>query len=110
MRPIDIGPAEWEAVRRILRDHAPGIEVRAFGSRVSWTARETSDLDLVLMTEEPMEVMRLASLRAAFTDSDLPFRVDVVDWASTSEAFRRVIEREHVVLAEGEHRSKTCTE
>ena len=102
MQPIDIGPAEWEAVRRILRDHAPGIEVRAFGSRVSWTARETSDLDLVLMTEKPLEAMRLAALRAAFTDSDLPFRVDVVDWASTSEAFRRVIEREHVVLAEGE--------
>ena len=102
MRPIDAGPAEWEAVRRILRDHAPGIEVRAFGSRVSWTARETSDLDLVLMTEEPLEAMRLAALRAAFTDSGLPFRVDVVDWASASEAFRRVIEREYVMLAEGD--------
>ena len=55
MRPIDLPPADLDTVRRILRDHAPGLEARAFGSRVSWTARETSDLDLVLMTESPLD-------------------------------------------------------
>ena len=43
----------------------------------------------------------MAALKAAFTESDLPFRVDIVDWASTSESFRKVIERDHVVLEEG---------
>ena len=99
MRPIDIGPADLETVRRILREHTPRLEVRAFGSRVSWTARETSDLDLALMTAEPLSIARMAKLKAAFTASDLPFRVDIVDWASTSENFRKVIERDHVVLA-----------
>ena len=99
MRPIDIGPADLETVRRILREHTPRLEVRAFGSRVSWTARETSDLDLALMTAEPLSIARMAQLKAAFTASDLPFRVDIVDWASTSESFRKVIERDHVVLA-----------
>ena len=99
MRPIDIGPADLETVRRILREHTPRLEVCAFGSRVSWTARETSDLDLALMTAEPLSIARMAKLKAAFTASDLPFRVDIVDWASTSENFRKVIERDHVVLA-----------
>ena len=99
MRPIDIGPADLETIRRILCKHTPGLEVRVFGSRVSWTARETSDLDLALMTDEPLTVARVADLRAAFTESDLPFRVDIVDWASTSESFRKAIERDHVVLA-----------
>ena len=99
MRPIDIGPADLETIRRILCEHTPGLEVRVFGSRVSWTARETSDLDLALMTDEPLTVARVADLRAAFTESDLPFRVDIVDWASTSESFRKAIERDHVVLA-----------
>ena len=99
MRPPDIGPAELETVRRILRESVPGIEVRAFGSRVSWTARKTSDLDLALMTEKALEIERLAALRAAFTHSDLPFRIDIVDWASTSEKFRKIVERENVVIA-----------
>ena len=101
MRAIDIGPADLETVRRILHEHAPGLEVRAFGSRVSWTARGTSDLDLAVMTTEPLDTGRMAALKAAFTESDLPFRVDIVDWASTSESFRKVIERDHVVLEEG---------
>ena len=99
MRPIDIGLADLETVRRILREHTPRLEVRAFGSRVSWTARATSDLDLTLMTAEPLNIARMAKLKAAFTASDLPFRVDIVDWASASESFRKVIERDHVVLA-----------
>ena len=98
MGAIDIRPADLETVRRILREHVPAVEVRAFGSRVSWNARETSDLDLAVMTDKPLGIDRTAELRAAFTDADLPFRVDVVDWASTSEAFRKVIEAEYVAL------------
>ena len=100
VRPIDLPPAGLDTVRRILRDHAPGLEARAFGSRVSWTARETSDLDLVLMTESPLDAGRMAALRAAFSGSDLPFRVDVADWAAVSEDFRAIIEREYVVLTD----------
>ena len=98
MKPVDIGPADLETVRRVLREHVPGLEVWAFGSRVSWTARETSDLDIALMTTEPLNVMRLAEMREAFVQSDLPFRVDIVDWSPTSKFFRRVIEQDHVIL------------
>ena len=65
---------------------------------MAWNARETSDLDLAVMTDTPLSIDRTAALRAAFTDSDLPFRVDVVDWASTSEAFRRRILAGQLVL------------
>ena len=98
MRPIDIGPADLETVQRILRKYVPEMEVRAFGSRVSWTARETSDLDLTLITDEPFSIARMAELKAAFTESNLPFRVDIVDWASTSEAFRQRILANQLVL------------
>ena len=98
MTPIDVRPADLDTVRRILREHVPDLKVHAFGSRVAWNARETSDLDLALMTDEPLGIDRTAGLRAAFTDSDLPFRVDIVDWATTSEKFRQRILAEHVVL------------
>ena len=100
MKPVDIAPADLETVRSILREYAPGLEARAFGSRVSWTARETSDLDLALMTTEPLDAARIAVLSAAFTDSDLPFRVDVVDWAGVSENFRKTVEKDCVALAD----------
>ncbi len=91
MTPIDIRPTDLDTIRRILGRHVPDVEVRAFGSRVAWNARETSDLDLALMTDEPLSIDRTAKLRAAFTDSDLPFRVDIVDWATASESFRKQI-------------------
>ena len=50
-----------------------------------------SDLDLALMTDEPLSIARTAELKAAFTKSDLPSRVDLVDWASTSQSFREGI-------------------
>ena len=53
------------------------------------------------MTDEPLNVARMAALKAAFTESDLPFRVDIVDWARTSESFWEVIEKDHVVLTDG---------
>ena len=98
MQPIDVSPTNLDTVRQILQQHVPKVEVRAFGSRVGWMARETSDLDLALMTDEPLPIGQVVALKAAFTKSNLPFRVDIVDWASTSENFRHVIKRDYVVL------------
>ena len=98
MTPIDINPADLETVRQILREKVPELEVRVFGSRVSWTARETSDLDLVLMTKEPLDISRTVELKESFSESNLPFRVDVVDWANTSERFRKITEEKYSLI------------
>jgi len=74
------------------------MEVWAFGSRAKRTAKTYSDLDIVLITREPLSLEQLASVTDAFDSSDLPMRVDVVDWASTSGDFRRIIERDKVVV------------
>jgi len=39
-----------------------------------------------------------ALLRDAFSESDLPFKVDVVDWAEISESFRKVIEEKNEIF------------
>ena len=98
MKPIDIAPTDLATVQSILSQHVPSLEARAFGSRVSWNARSTSDLDLALLTTVPLDFTLKADLREAFAQSALPFRVDIVDWAATSEDFREVIEQEYVVL------------
>lgn len=98
MTPFDIDPDDLQTVRAILRQHVPELEVRVFGSRVKRTARRTSDLDLALMTEEPLDTLRMADLRDAFSESDLPFKVDLIDWASTGDRFRQIVERQNQVL------------
>lgn len=98
MKPIAVTPLELDLVRAILALHVPEREVRAFGSRVAGPAKKFSDLDLVVMGDTPLPSSVLADLEEGFRESDLPFKVDVVDWATTKETFRRIIEREYVVV------------
>lgn len=96
---IHMEPRHLEIVRRILETLAPEYEVRAFGSRVSGrNLKPFSDLDLVVMTDLPLPANRMAALTDAFSESNLPMKVDVVDWATTSDEFRRIIEREYEVV------------
>lgn len=95
---IDIRPDHWEIVRSILQKHVPQHEVWAFGSRAKWNAKEYSDLDLAIITDKPLSLDISANLSDDFSESDLPWKVDVVDWAATSESFRKIIERDKVVV------------
>ncbi|MCA3083765.1 MAG: restriction endonuclease subunit S, partial [Rhodocyclaceae bacterium] len=96
----DIRPDHLEIVQGILKKYVPLCEVWAFGSRAKWTAKEYSDLDLAIITDRPLSLDVSASLSDDFSESDLPWRVDVVDWATTSESFRKVIERDKIVVQE----------
>lgn len=96
--PIDIVPRDWADVVRILHEQVPAMEVWAFGSRAKHTAKPYSDLDLALITQQPLSLEQLAAITDAFATSDLPIRVDLVDWASTSEAFRKHIAQGKVVV------------
>ena len=99
---IDLNPNHLETVKAILADHVPECEVRAFGSRATWTAKDYSDLDLAVVGSGPLDWKTLGRLNEAFEESDLPMRVDVLDWHYISENFRRVIERGYSVLQIGE--------
>ncbi|MBF0155226.1 MAG: nucleotidyltransferase domain-containing protein [Magnetococcales bacterium] len=97
---IDIRPDHWEIVRAILKKHVSDREVWAFGSRAKWTAKQYSDLDLCILGDGPLELEQQASLEEDFSESDLPFKVDVVDWATTADGFRGIIGRERVMVQE----------
>ncbi|MDQ6960455.1 MAG: nucleotidyltransferase domain-containing protein [Mariprofundaceae bacterium] len=86
-------------VRRILGALMPEHEVRAFGSRVHGRClKKFSDIDLAIIADTPIDSGRLSELKEAFSESDLPYRVDVVDYASASPAFRDIIAQEYEVL------------
>jgi predicted nucleotidyltransferase len=95
---IDLAPLHLEKVLTILRQHVPQCEVRAFGSRVNRTAKDYSDLDLAVVGSGELSGDALRHLKEAFEESDLPFRIDVLDWHGTSPEFQKVIEKQHEVI------------
>ena len=100
-RPIDITTDQRKTVLALLSSHLPNTTAWVYGSRVKWTARPESDLDLVVFAA-PEQTGRGSNLREAFEESDLPFRVDLFVWDEVPEQFRKQIEAEHVVLVESE--------
>lgn len=98
MCKLDIQPQHLEIVKQILRTYLPDYEVRAFGSRVKQTATTFSDLDLAVMSEKPLSLRQLCEVEQAFSDSDLPWKVDVVDWAATTTAFQAIIIQKSIVI------------
>lgn len=106
---LDLQLHHQEIVRRILSDHVPEAAVYAFGSRTHGPAKPHSDLDLIIHADAPVDARRMASLRLAFEDSDLPFRVDVLDWHTTDEAFRQHIEHECVAVQQGKDKQTLHT-
>ncbi len=64
----------------------------AFGSRVKGNSWEFSDLDLCYKDPIPTDV--LVDLMADLSESDLPFKVDVVFWGDFTPEFQQEIEKD----------------
>lgn len=95
---IDLDEKNLQIVKEILHKLAPDCKVIVFGSRVTGTSEKFSDLDLVLDCSTSMDWRRLESLKDAFSESDLPIMVDVLDWQTISESFRERILMHYEVL------------
>ena len=97
---IDISPADEIIVNAILKKHVAKCEVRAFGSRHKWTAKSYSDLDLAIVGTGKLDKNVIYALQEAFEESELSFRVDVLDWYAISDEFRQIIEQGYTVIQE----------
>jgi len=97
---INVSPEQWEIVHTVLQKHVPQYAVWAFGSRAKGIAKPYSDLDLAIISDEPLPLSVSATLSDDFSESDLPWRVDIVDWSQTSPAFQEVIAQNKVVVQE----------
>jgi predicted nucleotidyltransferase len=84
----------------ILRRCAPDAEVWAYGSRVTGSGHDASDLDLVLRNpvNRSDELPEISELKDALTENNLPIRVEVVDWARIPASFHQEIMKAYVVL------------
>lgn len=96
---IDLTPDQHRLVMALIERHLPDTDVWAYGSRVKWTSRPESDLDLVAFSG-PEQSGQVSDLREAFEESDLPFRVDVLVWDELPEPYREEIDETHFTVVE----------
>ena len=94
-------------VEALLRQHVPEAEVWVYGSRIQGRSHDGSDLDLVIRSPllAPLGA-ELLDLIEAFQESNIPFLVQVHDWARLPGSFHREIERDYVVV---QKRSRQAT-
>ena len=76
--------------------HLPGKKIWVFGSRITDRAKPYSDLDLAIIDDSTLPLSLIASLTEDFINSDLPFKVDLVDWVAISPEFQSIILNHHV--------------
>jgi predicted nucleotidyltransferase len=95
---------ERRLVVAILAAHLPAdAAVWVFGSRATGRAGRSSDLDLAVDAGHLLSWDELARLADDFRESDLPFRVDLVDWHGIGSGFKETIAAERVPLTLSNH-------
>ena len=92
-KDIDIEERHLKSVKDILRKilNKNNVKVYAFGSRVKGKAKKFSDLDLAIDKNGEKDSALIRQLIDEFKESDLPFKVDVIDLNDISESFYDII-------------------
>ncbi len=101
---LKLQPRYLNMLLELIRQHLPQAQIWAYGSRVTSDCHEASDLDLVArnLAEVDQSLPDLFDFQEALVQSNLPIRVDVVDWAQIPEMFQREIERGYVEIWDGQ--------
>jgi predicted nucleotidyltransferase len=95
---IHVSDEELKIIRDILRSALSEELVYVFGSRSRGDHRRTSDIDVAIVGSKPMTMAVRSQLEFGFSESDLPFKVDVVDMLTVDEPFKKIIEADAVPL------------
>lgn len=85
---------------KTIRAHIPdaGYKSFVFGSRATHAHRPYSDIDLGIIGPAPLPAKQYIELKDALEQSDLPYKVDVVDFSDVPESFKNVALRHTIPL------------
>lgn len=89
-------------ILEVLHQNIPQKDAKfyVFGSRAKGNYKEYSDIDIaVQLPEEKLSADILGKVLVEFSDSTLPYEVDVIDLNAIDEKFRELIENTLVELS-----------
>lgn len=91
---ISLELRHFDIIKEIINKYPYNFLV--FGSRVKGSAHKFSDLDLCVMEDIPSNI--IFKIEEDFRESDLPFKVELLEWNKASEDFREAIRNDLIVL------------
>ena len=94
---IHMEDQHWKIVQEILNKYP--YTFYAYGSRVKGTQKRFSDLDLCFIEPIPWNIR--AHIDEDFEESDLPFKVDVIDWNLMASDFQELIKKDLALVQTG---------
>jgi type I restriction enzyme S subunit len=81
-----------------IERYIPHATVWVFGSRITGSQRRTSDLDLAVHCDKESAKKDLPRLNEVFIESDLPFKVQILDYNRLPENMQGNIKEKYAVL------------
>jgi len=102
MTDLCVPPEILKKIIKIISTTYPKAVILSYGSRVRGDFHSGSDLDLVVK-DFGQEDGRADVLKRAFTESDIPFFVDVLELESLSQNFIKEIEKEYITIYNGKN-------
>ena len=82
-----------------LQHHLPaGYKAFIFGSRAQGTSRSYSDVDLGILGKDKLPTSKIASIKNELEDTNLPYRVDLIDFTTVTDKFKNSAMRKVVNL------------
>lgn len=74
-----------------------------YGSRAYGTAQFSSDIDVGILGEQKVESKTLAAIKSEIESSVIPFKVELVDFKSAEEQFKKVALQKVVIWNKPKH-------
>ena len=103
MAKIFIKDEHLKTLTDIFKEQCPDAEIWAYGSRVTGDAHEGSDLDLVIRSLGNSKTSA-CELKELIKEANIPFLIDMLEFDSLPEIFKREITEQYEVIYNGQKR------
>lgn len=70
-----------------------------FGSRALGNEQQFSDIDIGIESTQPIKRSIIVEMQGDFEESNLPFKVDLVDFSMVSEQFKNLAKQQIIPLS-----------
>ena len=93
---------EHTIILNILKEYFDNYSFYYYGSRVKGTFNKTSDLDILIKSNQEMPLKDLVELKEKFDESSLPYIVNFTDYNNIDDNFYSLIKDDLVLVRDFE--------
>ncbi|MDR0983576.1 MAG: nucleotidyltransferase domain-containing protein [Ruminococcus sp.] len=90
---------ELTIIKNILKKYLDFEDkILVYGSRIDEKHKQFSDIDIAIVSDK-LDILTLFNMKHDFSESDLPYFVDITDYNNTADYFKKIIDSNNVKLS-----------